>query len=76
MSERDFDLKQLAALLERLSDGSHDHDRLVGCRDAAGLLGMSEWALRKAVQRRQVHALRIGSRVHFRRGDLLELASA
>lgn len=46
-------------------------DELLDVERAAQMLGMSSGALRKAVERGQVPCERIGSRLRFRRMDLL-----
>lgn len=47
-------------------------DELIDTHEAAKLLGMTETALRKAVERGQVTCIRIGRRLRFRRGELLQ----
>jgi hypothetical protein len=46
-------------------------DELVDVAAAATILDMTEGALRKAVERGQVHCQRVGKRLRFRRADLL-----
>jgi len=46
-------------------------DKLIDVKRAAQMLGISAGALRKAVERGQVPCERIGSRLRFRRMDLL-----
>jgi len=46
-------------------------DELLDVEGAAELLDMTEGALRKAVERGQVPCQRVGSRLRFRRMDLL-----
>ena len=51
-------------------------DELIDVEHAAGILGMSQGALRKAVERGQVPCQRIGNRLRFRRAELISQASA
>jgi excisionase family DNA binding protein len=53
-----------------------DPEQLVDTDDAAKRLAMSVGAVRKAVERGKLPVRRIGRRVRFRLGDLLELARA
>jgi excisionase family DNA binding protein len=46
-------------------------DELIDVERAAAMLDMSPGALRKAVERGQIPCERIGSRLRFRRADLL-----
>jgi excisionase family DNA binding protein len=46
-------------------------DELIDVERAAAMLNMTEGALRKAVERGQIPCQRVGSRVRFRRTDLL-----
>ena len=46
-------------------------EELLDTKQAAKLLGMSEAALRKAVEREQIPCTRIGGRLRFRRSELL-----
>ena len=46
-------------------------DELVDVEGAATLLHMTQGALRKAVERGQIPCQRVGSRLRFRRADLL-----
>ena len=46
-------------------------DELLDVESAAALLDMTEGALRKAVERGHVRCQRVGSRLRFRRMDLL-----
>jgi hypothetical protein len=46
-------------------------DELIDVEGAAAMLNMTEGALRKAVERGQVPCQRVGSRLRFRRMDLL-----
>lgn len=46
-------------------------DELIDVEGAAAMLDMTEGALRKAVERGQVPCQRVGSRLRFRRMDLL-----
>ena len=56
---------------ELLTTGRQDPDRLISVEQAAGILGMSVNAVRKAAQRRTLPVQRIGRRLRFRLGDLL-----
>lgn len=46
-------------------------DELIDVERAAAMLDMTEGALRKAVERGQIPCQRVGSRVRFRRTELL-----
>jgi excisionase family DNA binding protein len=69
----DLDLKQMVRELVTEMLAARDADRLVTCREAARLLAMTEDALRKAHERGDVAAVRIGRRVRFRVGEILQL---
>jgi excisionase family DNA binding protein len=69
----DGDLRQTVRELIQEVLAARESDRLVTCREAASLLGMSEAALRKAHERGDVAAVRIGRRVRFRVGEILQL---
>lgn len=55
-----------------------DPDALLDAEDAARLLGMSPAALRRAAERGrfQVPPLRLGRRLRWRRGDLIQLLAS
>lgn len=65
-----------AAVRAELKRASADPDRLLPAREAAALIGLSESALRKAAQRGTIPCQRIGRRLRFRAGDLLDLGVA
>jgi hypothetical protein len=64
-------LKSIIAEAVRDELRSALEDELLDVERAAQMLGMSPGALRKAVERGQVPCERIGSRLRFRRMDLL-----
>jgi hypothetical protein len=64
-------LKSIIAEAVRDELRSALEDELLDVERAAQVLGMSAGALRKAVERGQVSCERIGSRLRFRRLDLL-----
>src|SRR5689334_18387412 len=64
-------LKSIIAEAVRDELRSTLEDELLDVQRAAQMLGMSAGALRKAVERGQIPCERIGSRLRFRRMDLL-----
>lgn len=70
-----------AAMKEIVTEAIHTevakaHEELLDVDGAAAVLAMSAGALRKAVERGQVPCQRIGSRLRFRRLDLLAQSPA
>ena len=76
--KKEFKLKSLSLdeLLKQPSKESKFFDnrihKLLSTREASGLLGVSENALRILVCRKKVKAYKLGSRLKFRHGDLVD----
>lgn len=51
-------------------------EELLDTKQAAGLLGMTPAAVRKAVERGQLPCVRMGRRLRFRRSELLRVADS
>ncbi len=64
-------MKEIVAEAVQTEIRSALEDELIDVERAAAMLDMSEGALRKAVERGQVQCQRVGSRLRFRRMDLL-----
>ena len=64
-------MKEIVAEAVQTEIRSALDDELLDVESAAEILDMSEGALRKAVERGQIPCHRIGSRLRFRRMDLL-----
>jgi hypothetical protein len=64
-------MKEIVAEAVQTEIRSALEDELIDVERAAAMLDMSEGALRKAVERGQVPCQRVGSRLRFRRADLL-----
>lgn len=64
-------MKDIVAEAVQLEIRTALEDELVDVERAAEMLDMTEGALRKAVERGQVPCKRVGSRLRFRRMDLL-----
>jgi hypothetical protein len=64
-------MKEIVAEAVQTEIRSALQDELIDVERAAAMLDMSEGALRKAVERGQVPCQRVGSRLRFRRMDLL-----
>ncbi len=64
-------MKEIVAEAVQAEIRSALQDELVDVAGAAAMLDMSEGALRKAVERGQIPCQRVGSRLRFRRTDLL-----
>ena len=55
---------------QRIKGGDDDVDRLLSVKEAAGLLGCSEAAVRKWLYQRRLTAVRVGRLVRLRVRDL------
>jgi hypothetical protein len=64
-------MKEIVAEAIQTEIRSALEDELLDVESAAAVLDMTEGALRKAVERGQVPCQRVGSRLRFRRMDLL-----
>lgn len=64
-------MKEIVAEAVQAEIRSALEDELLDVERAASMLDMTEGALRKAVERGQVPCHRVGSRLRFRRMDLL-----
>ena len=64
-------MKEIVAEAVQTEIRSALEDELIDVERAAAMLDMSEGALRKAVERGQVPCQRVGSRLRFRRMELL-----
>ena len=64
-------MKEIVAEAIQTEIRSALEDELIDVEAAAALLDMTEGALRKAVERGQIPCQRVGSRIRFRRSDLL-----
>jgi len=64
-------MKEIVAEAVQTELRSALEDELIDVEGAAAVLDMTEGALRKAVERGQIPCQRVGSRIRFRRMDLL-----
>lgn len=64
-------MKEIVAEAVQSEIRSALEDELIDVERAAAMLDMTEGALRKAVERGQIPCQRLGSRLRFRRMDLL-----
>ena len=67
-------MKEIVAEAVQAELRSALEDELIDVEGAAAVLDMTEGALRKAVERGQIPCQRVGSRIRFRRMDLLSSA--
>ena len=68
-------MKEIVAEAVQTEIRSALEDELIDVEGAAAILAMTEGALRKAVERGQVPCQRVGTRLRFRRSDLLRGSS-
>ncbi len=64
-------MKEIVAEAVQAEIRSALEDELIDVESAAAILAMTEGALRKAVERGQVPCQRVGTRLRFRRSDLM-----
>ncbi len=64
-------MKEIVAEAVQTEIRSALEDELIDVEGAAAILAMTEGALRKAVERGQVPCQRVGTRLRFRRSDLM-----
>jgi excisionase family DNA binding protein len=69
-------MKEIVAEAVQSEIRSALEDELIDVEAAATILAMTEGALRKAVERGQIPCQRVGTRLRFRRTDLLRNARA
>lgn len=69
-------MKEIVAEAVQTEIRSALEDELIDVEGAAAMLDMTEGALRKAVERGQIPCQRVGSRVRFRRSDLMRGSAA
>jgi excisionase family DNA binding protein len=65
-------MKEIVAEAVQTEIRSALEDELIDVERAAAMLDMTEGALRKAVERGQIPCQRVGSRLRFRRADLIQ----
>ena len=64
-------MKEIVAEAVQTEIRSALEDELIDVEGAAAMLDMTEGALRKAVERGQIPCQRVGTRLRFRRSDLM-----
>ena len=69
-------MKEIVAEAVQSEIRSALEDELIDVEGAAAILAMTEGALRKAVERGQVPCQRVGTRLRFRRSDLMRGSTA
>jgi excisionase family DNA binding protein len=69
-------MKEIVAEAVQTEIRSALEDELIDVEGAAAILAMTEGALRKAVERGQIPCQRVGTRLRFRRSDLMRGTTA